>query len=665
MTPASEKNNSLLPPKLIVTSLFLLASGLRWHELDRALGGGDENQVLLEFVYSPINYIVTTYSHGAGGRHIFHTIILRMMAVLFGEENALALRFPAFSAGLACLWMIYKIAGQIFPSHILPRISLLAAAVCPIHIYYSQTARGYSFMMFFSALSIYATLNFLRSQNFSVWGFVLFLSGFLAFYTQPLAGVFLLGLALWTLAVLTIPPLKKEFEPPLPSSGKKLSHFLYIFLAMGGASLLAYRPLKEGILLSAKEEYDVSSIFSSTSDLALNFLPNLFLKIFPGPLIWFTPFFIVGVLFGKTLLRSTRLLPVMILLTTFFVSLATGLAWYPRSYLFNLPLILIFMAAGTIQTSKWLADRFNTPAAVKPILTGILCLYTLISLKIIFQDHYPSLKIPDGKTYHLAVKKNSSPLDYILIADSKDFLYARGVLKENIQNIIARNKLTGIKIILPYSLALEDYQMPSSRGMWPIFNNFWTASNPETQDVTGGKKIITVSGPNSIPLLAEDFESISNWEMLAGKGKLSLEKDNKFSGEHSLFLQANPDQDLIVRATVPGVVQIDRPKLMLMTWVRKNLNPNAMSYHPLIGGKQTINGRQQNIQFVMGKINNGINIQLKGRTKELFPYHWTVNSSLGLAIPGQFSFSISLKCDKGESVYYDGFRLFLLDLPDK
>ena len=85
---------------LIPITFLLLGIYLRAYQLDRALGGGDENQVLLEFAYTPINYIVTTYSHGAGGHHVFHTIILRIMILLFGEENAVAIRFPAFLAGI-------------------------------------------------------------------------------------------------------------------------------------------------------------------------------------------------------------------------------------------------------------------------------------------------------------------------------------------------------------------------------------------------------------------------------------------------------------------------------------------------------------------------------------------------------------------------------------
>ena len=73
---------------LIITSIFLIGISLRAHQLGRALGGGDENEILLSWVYTPIDSIVNTWSYGAmGGHHVFHTIILRMMVLLFGEEK--------------------------------------------------------------------------------------------------------------------------------------------------------------------------------------------------------------------------------------------------------------------------------------------------------------------------------------------------------------------------------------------------------------------------------------------------------------------------------------------------------------------------------------------------------------------------------------------------
>ncbi|SVC99633.1 uncharacterized protein METZ01_LOCUS352487, partial [marine metagenome] len=63
----------------ILIGLLLFGSILRAHQLDRALGGGDENQALLEWVYTPMNYILTpagdprfwNWSSGYGFDQIF------------------------------------------------------------------------------------------------------------------------------------------------------------------------------------------------------------------------------------------------------------------------------------------------------------------------------------------------------------------------------------------------------------------------------------------------------------------------------------------------------------------------------------------------------------------------------------------------------------------
>ena len=74
--------------------------------MDRALGGGDENHMLLYFGYTHLQYIATTYFDASN--HIFHTMLVNLMSRWFGEENAVAIRMPTFLFGLATLWMTYE-----------------------------------------------------------------------------------------------------------------------------------------------------------------------------------------------------------------------------------------------------------------------------------------------------------------------------------------------------------------------------------------------------------------------------------------------------------------------------------------------------------------------------------------------------------------------------
>ena len=121
----------------ILIALLFFGAILRVHHLGRALGGGDESQVLLEWVYAPMNYILTpsgdphswNFPSGYGFDQIFSNIVLRIMVLLFGEENTLAIRFPALIAGIACIWMVYKLTRQISSSKEMGQLALILVSV--------------------------------------------------------------------------------------------------------------------------------------------------------------------------------------------------------------------------------------------------------------------------------------------------------------------------------------------------------------------------------------------------------------------------------------------------------------------------------------------------------------------------------------------------------
>ena len=108
-------------------ALILLGGVLRAYQLDRTLGGFDENHYLLYFGFTSLKEIVTSYFNASN--HVFHTILMRLMMSAFGEDSEIAIRFPSFAAGIACLGMIYKLAELIFNSSAIARMALLIA-VC-------------------------------------------------------------------------------------------------------------------------------------------------------------------------------------------------------------------------------------------------------------------------------------------------------------------------------------------------------------------------------------------------------------------------------------------------------------------------------------------------------------------------------------------------------
>ena len=147
MTTNQKDSNTKKTSLFLLATIFILATALRFFHLDRELGGNDENAMLLYFGYSPLKIIATTYWDV--NNHIFHSLLVRLMGFWFGEDNSIAIRLPTLLFGLAGLWMVYRIALELFNSQLIARMALLIATVNPAHIHYSQTARGYSLIIFF------------------------------------------------------------------------------------------------------------------------------------------------------------------------------------------------------------------------------------------------------------------------------------------------------------------------------------------------------------------------------------------------------------------------------------------------------------------------------------------------------------------------------------
>ena len=126
--PAQHTNNIIQKYQTTLILFVMFFGGcLRLYQMDRALGGGDENHMLLYFGYTHLQYIATTYFDASN--HIFHTMLVNLMSRWFGEENAMAIRMPTFLFGLATLWMTYKVAWKIFISKKIALLALLIAAV--------------------------------------------------------------------------------------------------------------------------------------------------------------------------------------------------------------------------------------------------------------------------------------------------------------------------------------------------------------------------------------------------------------------------------------------------------------------------------------------------------------------------------------------------------
>jgi hypothetical protein len=656
--PAQNTNNMTQKYQTTLILFVMFFGGcLRLYQMDRALGGGDENHMLLYFGYTHLQYIATTYFDASN--HIFHTMLVNLMSRWFGEENAMAIRMPTFLFGLATLWMTYKVAWEIFTSKKIALLALLIAAVNPVHIYYSQTARGYSLMIFFSTAVIYLVSKLLQAKP-NYWHVILLaLCGFLSVYTLPTNIFLLVSIAGWLLIILLTPAWSREYGMDVEERTQKVIWFSVSALLMGLLLLLFYLPILGQMVSTARNH---SLLTFNTQSISISSLaPAIFSKIFQEPLIWFSPFLMVGLIFGKVKQRPYRLLPIFIFFLPLAITAFTGVGGFPRNYLFNFPLLIIFFASGLTvvgeHAGKWIGFDGR-----KVFVTGLLAMvYSLTSLYIVFFDHYPSIRVPEGNLYKEKVRKNNGPNDLLVINNTESYLYARSTYKTSILNIIEENKLSGINFIKKSELNRIENSVFESKNIWGLFKNIFKQGDLHFQSVSGRKEIAALTKNEALPILSGDLGSNMLWRIVNGSGELTKIEHHGLARNKALKLTAHKKTPMVVKALVPGVHTLTRSGFVVVILATKNFNPSLMVYHPVLTASFNVAGRQQKVKLLTRKINDGINLHVKEESDGMDSYYWRVNSFIGILPAGSYNFELFLKCHEDNSVLYDGLRIFLIE----
>ena len=687
--PLNNKSNPRFSPTFLVCVLVLLGAFLRAYQLDRTLGGFDEDHYLLFFGFTSLKEIVTSYF--SSSNHVFHTILMRLMMLAFGEGSEIAIRFPSFVAGIACLWVTYKVAELIFHSPTIARMALFIIAISPTHILYSQTARGYSLMMFLSITLVYATLKILENRHLAQWGGVAVLTGFLSIYTLPTNIYFMFSIVCWVFLVLLIPKWNSGFHYQDYPRKKICRAFFVVFGFTALFTLLAYLPLLGEMIENSKHDINIAKDEFGLKQnpvlgIFLQVLPQSISLIFKNPLHWFLPILVIGIFAGKTHRASYRWLPLCVLTIPLILILFTGVTGHPRHYLFNLPLLVIFMAGGINLVGCFIGNLLKHPK-VGEVTIGLLLLgYVLISAGFVLPEHYNSLETDSGNAYREKVKDHTNPLDLILIADSEHYLYAREVFRENMKNIISKNELEGIKLVTSKGLDINSYPVLTRRpqswrrlrcgnlyflhqwylrtclGTVPIFQDLFDKTELIQLDVSGGKTLISLASSKSAGLLPKTLNSIENWQVFSGSGELKNDYNRSLTGPYSLSLDAQQGKNMVVGAAFPDPVKIHKQSLLVMTWAAKNLKTHGPVNDPLITANVKVGDTTTNLQFLMGKFNFGIRLRLE-KEKNLFSNDvWPVYVSVGRLLPGEYMMSLLLHCPKGNSVLYDSLQVYIVEV---
>ena len=149
---------------LLLLLLLLASTGLRLYRLDEGLWL-DEILTYVRYARLPLGDIVRTFD--SENQHFLYSILASLSFQIFGESGW-ALRLPAVLFGVASILALYLLGKEVAGSV----EGLLAAALMAFsyhHLWFSQNARGYTGMLFWTLLSSWFMLRGLKNGRLADW----------------------------------------------------------------------------------------------------------------------------------------------------------------------------------------------------------------------------------------------------------------------------------------------------------------------------------------------------------------------------------------------------------------------------------------------------------------------------------------------------------------
>ena len=294
----------------------------------------DEVYTWVAFASKSYETIATFYP--VPNNHILHSMLVRLATQILGPVEWV-MRLPALVAGTLAIGVFYMVGRSFFRDE---RIGLLAAwllALLPVHVGYSQAARGYSLLVLFSASAVFALW---RAMNGSRWlwiGYVI--SCFLSAYAVPSGALHWVALVVWSAVVLL---LRRDWS--------RLGWAGASNLLVGLLVAAAYWPLRQELVAAGAKwgiaVGEVGVLLGLARELFLLCVGHGFSGWVPGLLA------VAGTVFLLWKQREVGLYSVSLWTVPFSIAAITGTAGQPRSYLFISISILLNAAFSAVSVSR-------------------------------------------------------------------------------------------------------------------------------------------------------------------------------------------------------------------------------------------------------------------------------------------------------------------------
>lgn len=145
---------------LVLGALLIVATALRLHRLGTCLWY-DEVITVLDFIRPPVGMILTSFPNQ--NQHMLYSLMGHAAIAFFGDNDA-SVRLPAVLFGVGSIAAVFMLGRSVLST----REGLLAAALMTFsyhHVWFSQSARGYSGLLFFSTLAVWFFIEARRAES--------------------------------------------------------------------------------------------------------------------------------------------------------------------------------------------------------------------------------------------------------------------------------------------------------------------------------------------------------------------------------------------------------------------------------------------------------------------------------------------------------------------
>jgi uncharacterized membrane protein len=428
---------------LILLGIIILATVLRLYKLDSGLWL-DEILTFSNYARMPFGQIISTYD--SENQHFLYSILARMSFTMFGE-SARTVRLPAVLFGIGSIWFLY-LFGQEVTSRRETLLSVALFAFSYHHVWFSQNARGYTGLLFWTISSSLFFIRALRGGRPQDWLFYA-ITAALGVYTHMTMAFMIFGHF-----VMYATTLYMHRKDQLPnrwvglSLGFGLAGFLTIFLY----ALV----IPQILLVVGGSQASVVSEWKNPLWTLFEFINGLQISLSGGVLtatvvvIAAMLVFVVGLLsyLGKEWTVAGMLLIPAI--TGAAVTIAIGHHLWPRFFLFTFGFGVLIVVRGIMVSADLLGLLFGqSPQRTKLFGTAANVILIIVSTASAFLAFGPKQDYEGALTYVESHQKEGDTIVTFGIAAGvyKDFYnldWEIAYTQEDLANIQAQAERTWV-----------------------------------------------------------------------------------------------------------------------------------------------------------------------------------------------------------------------------